>query len=385
MKAKKTVYIFILSIITTCTVFFSALYIYDPLQLFHKHWIGKPNTLIANMRQQAAGIINNYEFDSVIIGTSMVQNTSSKEASQVFGGKFINIALAGSDFYERSFLLNYIFKKYKIKKVLYSLDLSGLINAREGHRAYHIDTFKYLYDDNPFNDFNAYLNDKYLKCLLTFSSSEVCVGKTKTLDRPNSWHTYKSHIVRYGGLDNWFKAENNDQVKAKFKHISTIAKNVQNGKTISLINIENRIVKSKKYINKNLIFFVEKHPKIEFILFLPPYSRIRYATHAQYNKPSFEMYKLMAKYLVEKSNAYPNMKIYGWGNHSFIDDIANYEDPSHYEYKINTWMLSAIKRDEGLLTTENIDNYLKTFTQKALDYNLFELGNKIDEYLKKVK
>ena len=44
-------------------------------------------------------------------------------------------------------------------------------------------------------------------------------------------------------------------------------------------------------------------------------------------------------------------------------------------------MLGAIKREEGLLTVENIDSYLTIFTQKALEYDLFIIGNKIDKYL----
>ena len=74
------------------------------------------------MRQQAAGIINNYEFDSIILGTSMLENTSAKEAGEKLGGKFMNISLSGSNFYERSFVLEYALRKKEIKKIIYSLD-----------------------------------------------------------------------------------------------------------------------------------------------------------------------------------------------------------------------------------------------------------------------
>ena len=56
------------------------------------------NIYKANMRQQAAGIINNYEFDSIILGTSMLENTSAKEADEKLGSKFMNISLSGSNF-----------------------------------------------------------------------------------------------------------------------------------------------------------------------------------------------------------------------------------------------------------------------------------------------
>lgn len=65
------------------------------------------------MRQQAAGIINNYDFDSAILGTSMLVNTSAKEANEILGGRFFNISMQASNFYERSFVLQYAIDKKK--------------------------------------------------------------------------------------------------------------------------------------------------------------------------------------------------------------------------------------------------------------------------------
>lgn len=64
-----------------------------------------------SMREQAAGIINSFEFDSVILGTSMLENTSAREASQKIGGIFVNISLAGSSFYERAIVLKKVLQK----------------------------------------------------------------------------------------------------------------------------------------------------------------------------------------------------------------------------------------------------------------------------------
>ncbi len=121
MYYKKLVFTYLTIISILFSLFFGLLYIYDPMQIFHKPW-GRPITFSKNMRQQAAGIINNYSFDSIILGTSMLENTSSKEASKLFGGKFINISLSGSSFYERSYILKYALRKKNIKTVIYSLD-----------------------------------------------------------------------------------------------------------------------------------------------------------------------------------------------------------------------------------------------------------------------
>lgn len=380
MKNKKIVFTFIITSIILVPLFFTILFIYDPLRIFHKPWMHK-TYLQQNMRQQAAGIINHWEYDSVILGTSILECTSAKEASEKLGGKFINISLAGSYFFERAIVLDYLLEKKPIKKIIYSLDNVGLVSTGKSDGTFKISSWAYLYDDNALNDFNAYINDKYLKCLFSLSSKRKCFGRKTDFDRPNTWHDLPDQSVRFGGIDNWFKAKENEQIKYAFQMILTTIKNIKKGKIHLDKNLATNIKKSEEYIDKNLIQYVKKYPDVEFIFILPPYSRIKFAIDAQYEKSIFKRYKESVKYIVSKRNNLSNLSIYGWGNHAFVDNIANYKDPQHYEYKINSWMLDAIKRNEGLLTSSNINEYLDTFTDKSLKYDLYELGHTIEQYL----
>jgi hypothetical protein len=373
MKNKKIIVTFFSTFIFVVISFFGIMFVFDPLQLFHKHWTHQEK-LVGNIRQQAAGIINQYEFDSIILGTSMLENTSSREASKELGGKFVNISISAGDYHERSFLLGYALKQKHIKKVLYSLDYIVDLTARKKR----VDTFDYLYDHIKLNDFRAYTNVKYLKCLI---NNKKCFDDNIDFDRPNAWYKEENYSNRFGGLDNWFKAKNSSEIRKAFKNISEIAKKVHNKNSIHAKQIDIELNKSKKYVDDYILSFVKTYPDTEFILVLPPHSRLRYAMLAQYDMDKFSIYKAMMKYLVSKSNAYSNLKIFGWGNYSFVDDIANYKDPRHYEYTINSWMLSTIARDEGLLTDSNIDTYLDLFTKKALEFDLIGFGKKIDIYL----
>ncbi|MWV61863.1 hypothetical protein DCO58_07290 [Helicobacter saguini] len=58
------------------------LYIYDPLQVFHKPFF-RETTFLSDMRVQNRGIIKNYDFNSVILGTSMLENTLPKDANEI--------------------------------------------------------------------------------------------------------------------------------------------------------------------------------------------------------------------------------------------------------------------------------------------------------------
>ena len=198
MKNKKNISIFFITFLLTIISFLGTMFIFDPLQLFHKHW-NNDNKLVPYMRQQAAGIINQYEFDSIILGSSIFENTSAREASKILGGKFVNLSLEGSTFATCSLILKYALEKKTIKQVLYSLDISALILP------IHRDTsdFDYLYDNNKFNDLLAYQNSKYLYCLL---NDDLCFGNNIDLNRANSNYRAKENSDRFGGLEYFFKA-----------------------------------------------------------------------------------------------------------------------------------------------------------------------------------
>ena len=213
--------------------------------------------------------------------------------------------------------------------------------------------------------------------------SNICFSKSSDLDRPNAWHKKKEQKVRFGGLENWFLTKDDKHIKKALKHMNSAIKDIKQNKFIRYEDENLRLKKSQAYIDKEILKNVSKYPKTNFILILPPYSRMKFAILVQYKKSDYTIYKKNIKYLVSKSDEFKNLKIYSWGNYDFVDDISIYKDPTHYHQSINSWMLNSIKQDEGLLLSENIDNYIDIFTKKALEFNLTEIGYKIDRYLNK--
>ncbi|WP_297575556.1 hypothetical protein [uncultured Campylobacter sp.] len=364
------------------TLFFALFFItvrhYDPLKIWH---INKNYSqyLQINMRQQAAGIINNYDFDSAILGTSMLVNTSAKEANEILGGRFFNISMQASNFYERSFVLQYAIDKKKLKKVLYSLDTYSIINSDISNNK---GLKECVYDKNPLNDFEIYLNDRYIMCLFTFMKIKGCKGEKADFDRPNKWCDNVLYQNRFGGIDNWLKNKNKNQIRATFEDVLDAIKEIKANNTEYDKDVDKKMKNSKKYIDDYIVKFVKESPKTEFLMFIPPYSRIENSILVRYKKSDYKILYDGLKYLVEISSKYPNLKIYAWGDMDFVDDIANYMDLTHYSPKINSKMLLWIKEDKGLLTLENFDKYWETFTKKSMEFDIFSIGEKIESYLK---
>ena len=65
-KYKKITLVYFIVILSSFGLLMPAYYVYDPMQIFHKAW-DREVTFHTNMRQQAAGIINNfYNYDSIM-------------------------------------------------------------------------------------------------------------------------------------------------------------------------------------------------------------------------------------------------------------------------------------------------------------------------------
>ena len=375
MKYKSITYTFLMVFFILAVTFFSVIFYYDPLKIFHKPWAYKYH-LQSNMREQASGMLKHWEYDSLILGTSILENTSSKEASAFLGGKFINISIAGSDYYERSIILEYAFKNRELKTVLYSLD--NLKKPRWGDTNYRVENWDYLYDDNIFNDVGIYLNSKYLTCLFSFTDKERCMGLQRDFDRPKAWFKVKQHIKTFGGFDKWIDHKEDRSMKHTLYLIKDALRRVKLGKsTPNQTNVLFDLTRMKKYLNAYILSYAQAYPDTEFILVVPPYSRLVYAMMAQTNSSAFSVYKQSIKYLVTLSDTNPNIKIYAWGNNSFLDNMSKYRDLTHFSEDINSMMLKSIQNENGLLTVDNVDSYLQAFTEKSLAYDFSYIEDKL--------
>ncbi len=362
---------------TVILSFYLCILVIDPLQIFHKSFFNKKIYLYENMRLQSAGIINNYDFDSIILGSSMLENTSSIEASKILGGEFVNISIAGSCFYERDYLLGYSLKKKNIKRVIYSLDPACYLSQAREHSELKSKDYSFLYDDYIINDFRVYLNSKLPSIIIDYLN-HFRIDSKRSLDYPMAWFNVDFLKETFGGLENWVKSKHH-ATKKGLDEIIYAAIKIEQNEIGNLENISEDIVKAKKYIDEFIIPVVSKNIDTEFIMFIPPYFRGNFAIMQQQAVKPYQIHKEVIEYLVEVSSKNSNLKIYGFEDNDFLDDIANYMDMIHYSKEINSLMLNKFKKNEGLLKTDNIKDYIVRSEEKAKKFDLIELSKKIKE------
>ncbi len=346
------------------------LWLVDPLKIFHAPFIGE-DRLQKNMRHQALGIIKHHKFDSIILGSSMLENTSAKEAGDVLGGIFFNLSLAGSDFAERAVILDYLLKERTINKVLYSLDYKGLVYNVEKST----EEFDFLYDNNLFNDIRVYYNTRYL---FGFVQGLAYWGRAVDFDRPNAWFKIPEYSKRFNGFEHWLNWEGRSELKIILHTSST--KKVEQEKKVPVFSCTE---KQQKYFQEYIVKYAKQYPGTEFIFVIPPYSTLNNGLHAQYVPELFLKIQNSIACLVKETAGVKNISVYGFADKPFTDRIENYSDLEHYSERINSEMLYWIAKKDGLLTVDNIDSYLAGFREKSLAFDLSEYVKKVKEYFGK--
>lgn len=376
MKYKLNIHIFVVTVIIFLFITIGSFFVYDPMQLFHKPWVRNGEFYHENMRYQAAGIINNYEFDSVIFGTSVFQNISSRDAEKLFDGKFLNLSVAGADYYERSIILHYMLSRKKAEKmVIFSLD-PFYFNPTKGNKSYPLNKFDFLYDENRLNDFKIYFNKLFFKCLVRFSNDEKCIGSVKSLEYATMATINNQELKSlYSGVTAWLSS---DYGEGK-RQIRMIFDRIKSNKAVidkSVDNKEKDFEQAKHYLDETLFTLVEKFPNTKFVLVFPPYPRISYAWwvfNGDYNR-----HIEVLKYIVQQQNRFKNLFVYNFESEDFIDDLTNFRDLQHCSSNINSLTLKYIQESRGLIEPTSLSSFIENIELKAKNFDLRKFAEKYE-------
>ncbi len=371
---------------TTLFVFFcivavhlAVLIIVDPLNISQFKLL-KNEFHIREMRFQSASIINNEDFDSAIIGSSMAANFNATEASQLLNGKFKNLSLDGSLLKERKVVLDYLFQKKDIKTLIISIDGATQIQRNKG---IPLDSWSYLYDQSRLNDYYVYLNTKYmdyLNCHSLLSNNMISMifgdcprHKIRTdIDDLTEWQSEISHNSRFGGIDKWLQYQQNSQIAYSIGKINQVIRERKKDEEFHQQSVE--VIYAMDEFKQNLSVFFQEYKNTRFILYFPPYSIFNYALDASISPAAYKKFKQFVKAVVLEAELYSNVEMYWFADQAFAKDIANYKDLTHYSSEYNSHFINEFKNQESRIHAFNYQYYLDTLDADVKTINLIEFA-----------
>lgn len=319
-------------------------WIVDPFFQYHKPFIDIEFT---NEIYQNAGIVKNFDYNTIITGSSMTENFKiSWFENANKAEKLIKVPYSGgySKNYDKIFEI--AFETHNIKKVYLGLDNFYVFRTEPTET--RTDLPEYLYDKNIFNDVQYLLN------------KDVLIENTM----PNIKNYFQGKNVNEDLAYNW----NEDFTFGKEEMLSNYNRPL---KTQELP--DNYYMINYKENLKNITKYIEEYPNTEFIIFFPPYSIIDWDTKQGNLEARIVVTKEVMKDLLE----YKNVQLYYFQNiEEIITNLDNYKDYSHYNEEINYYMFESMcKTGKHKITKENYLSEIEKMYNIVLHYDFEAIFN----------
>lgn len=337
------------SILSVILILGSIMIIVDPFFHYHAPLDGFEYQ-IHNQRYQNDGILRNFEYDSVIIGTSMTENFSASLWDELFDAKTVKVSLSGSFLKESAERLERAFASNdQIKYVVRSLDFYSLNVSKDLISEYNYPS--YLYDDNIFNDVKYIFNKSVWanEVLPVFYNTKHNI-KTPNFDEAYRW----ADDFVYGKQAVLERYNRSDKLETLSADISDLKQGI------------------RENLEQNVISFARDFKQTEFYLFFPPYSIVVWDNWQRQGvlEQNIEIMRYVSELLLE----YENIHLFSLNdNFSLICDLNNYKDFEHYGDWINVKILENMKSGEGLITLENCNTHYDSLLNFYSSYNYDEI------------
>ena len=295
------------------------------------------------------GIARNYEYDSVLVGTSMVQNTDVKECNELFDCNMVKLPYAGGTAYNMKIILDICFDSDNdIKTVYWGLDEHQIF---ADHETVRHTLPEYLYKTDVVSRLSYLFN--------------ININYQYTLT--NILHTLKgdvSPIAQEG--DKWGA----DSVFSKDVVLSSYQRLEQ--QTAQPENYYEELVNNN--LEYNIIPLIEENPDTEFVFFMAPYSILFWDNEIQAGTLDATIHGVSMT--IERLLGYDNVKIYFFQDDTgIITNLDNYKDYTHYRPEINSYMMNSISEDNCRLTLENYKVVLGELKSCVEEYDYNEIFN----------
>ncbi|MEG1565978.1 MAG: hypothetical protein RR342_04535 [Bacilli bacterium] len=330
--------------------------IVDPFYQYHKPFFGlKPD--FNNERYQNPGIAKNFDYDAMLLGSSMTENFRVSEINKTFDCNAVKLSFPATRTGNMNYMLSFGLKSHDIKKVIIGLDIDSLT---ADYGTYFIPLPEYLYDDNILNDVNYVLN-----------KSVMVDGVKWILDNKRN-NIPDIDLAHYWADDYVFSKE--EALKSVYWDIEEHKERVDD--PLLLANV-------MKNLNTNIIPHIKNNPNTEFYIFYPPYSVLWWNIHENYGDLD-DIYDVVKK-VSDELLRYDNVKLYNFQiKEEVVTNLDNYKDYNHYSGKINSEILDWMKNDKCLVTKDNSKETLDKLKKIINEYDYASIAEEIKAANKKV-
>ena len=267
------------------------------------------------------GIAKNYDYNAVILGTSMVEMSHPSVIDECFGVSSVKLPMRGSHTAQMGWQLAHVLDTHELSLAILAVDAYSLMGPPDDME----EIYDYLWNDSALDDVGYLLN------------LDVLLVRVPRMLRNLGRSTATKRDDMYQWTDVTFSAQ------SVFDSFSFQPQR-------EMTDPDYRLERSTENIRRHIETYVAAHPETTFKIYMPPYS-VAYWYVMTRGGLSEQQYRSRAR-VCELLLDYPNVEIYDYSSRlEWITDLDNYFDYSHHSGAISDAIMRAMAAGENRVTS----------------------------------
>ncbi len=323
-------------------LFMVALFVwfFDPFYQYHSPFFGQ--AVLNDRDNQMPGTVRNFEYDSVLLGSSVAENFDTDFIDRAYGCKTLKVIRASGSAADLLYYLEMAQEGHELKNVFWCLDIFAL-NASAETTLEGGDVPRYLHtrsvlDDIPYV-YNKEIILEKIPSMLVFSY----------LGRNTGGNAY-----------NWSEGKTFSAVQAMRAYDRLL---VTPDMMLDEVDFSGEIPDISENLSR-IRAQLSEHPGTRYRFILPPYSMLWWDS-AYVNGQLEKQFYILDRIFSELS-AFENAELYFFqSQEDIVCDLDNYMDMVHYSPEINQYMLERMTAGGNVITGENREEALADMRRLA--------------------
>ena len=342
--ARRWVLAVLLTVVGLLAAVAALVIVVDPFQHYRKATFFTP--VIDGTRQAYynIGIARNYPYDTLMLGSSMTENSHPSDVEAALGGQAVNLPFSGGTLRNYAVMLDEVLPRRPLRRVLICLDSFAMYADPD---EVPIDLPSYLYDHTLLTDVSYWFNIGVLERIWeVYQVNREGLRSELNLDTLYEWDGQ----VNYG------------------RELVLTGHTFPPGDPLPPIPREGRVEEVRGNIERHLLHYIDAYPETEFIFYFPPYSQLQWYTDYMNGLLDRQMYyrERYAEALLSR----PNVRLFDFqAVEEWVCDLDNYKDMAHHSGEINARIIEAIGQDAyRLYSMEEVAQNNEVLTELACTF-----------------
>lgn len=338
-----TKYLFAYSVFTALSLLAVALlnFSVDPYQLYRGS-AHKP-VYFENQRYQMPGLAKHYDYDTVVIGTSMTENFYPSYVDKVLEGKTLKLSIQGSTSKEQRLILEKAIQSGKVKNVIWGLDLNSFSMGPD----YVVSGFPmHMYREDASLILNYLLS---LESIVLSLKTMLGIGMT-SLENLNTWDK-KYEFSERRVAQQWLLFKNSGQLSGDERSAHANRRWIVDA------------------VQSNLELIVKENQNIDFYLYYPPRSILYHTMRNQLELDYLSSLELFMRSVFESVGRLNNVGVYDFqADKNIIFDLSLYKDTEHHNLSINELIVDNFKSGDSKVSFEEYNRDIWAMRDRIREY-----------------